>query len=260
MRSRKRTTNRFDAATPGEARWHSHEGGQFILVESGLSQLHTARGTWIVPPRRIAWVPPRVLHCSRPEGRGKGWVVIAPKAFARELPDTVCVLRASTLMIASLERLTALEPDETRMRRLMWRVVAEEMTAVKPEPFGVPMPSEPRLLKAVQAVLTAPTAAANVDRIAARARMSRRTFVRHFRSQTGLSFSRWKRAVIAQHALELIGAGHKVSSVAFDVGYHSVSAFISMFRRQYGDSPRHLLDGQAERYLPAKTATSGRPG
>jgi AraC-like DNA-binding protein len=79
--------------------------------------------------------------------------------------------------------------------------------------------------------------------------MSRRSFARHFRSQTGLPYARWKRAVIAQHALELVAAGHKVSSVALDVGYESVSAFIAMFRRQYGESPRQFLIENSERYL-----------
>jgi AraC-like DNA-binding protein len=39
--------------------------------------------------------------------------------------------------------------------------------------------------------------------------------------------------------------------VATDVGYESVSAFIAMFRRQYGESPRRFLLENAERYLQA---------
>jgi len=88
-----------------------------------------------------------------------------------------------------------------------------------------------------------------VDRLAGRARMSRRSFTRHFQSETGLSFSRWKRAVIAQYALERIASGHTVTNVAFDVGYESVSAFIAMFRRRYGASPREFLSEHAENYL-----------
>ncbi len=102
------------------------------------------------------------------------------------------------------------------------------------------MPTAPRLLKAAQSVLTSPSAAASLDKLALRTGMSRRSFARHFRSQTGLPYARWKRAVIAQHALGLVAAGHKVSSVALDVGYGSVSAFIAMFRRQYGESPRQF--------------------
>jgi AraC-like DNA-binding protein len=152
-------------------------------------------------------------------------------------------------MIASLQRLTQLTSGDDSMRRLLWKVVAAEVSAAQPEPLEVPMPTAPRLLMAAQSVLTSPTAAASLDKLAARAGMSRRSFARHFRRQTGLPYARWKRAVIAQHALQLVAAGHKVSSVALDVGYESVSAFIAMFRRQYGESPHQFLVDNSERYL-----------
>jgi AraC-like DNA-binding protein len=144
-------------------------------------------------------------------------------------------------MTASLHRLTQLATHEGALRRLLWKVVAAEVSATQPEPLEVPMPTAPRLIKAAQSVLTSPTAAASLAMLAARAGMSRRSFARHFHRQTGLPYARWKRAIIAQHALELVAAGHKVSSVALDVGYGSVSAFIAMFRRQYGESPRQFL-------------------
>jgi len=255
----RRGTNRFDGAGPfdgagaDEARWHAHEGGQFILVESGISHLRTELGAWIIPARRVAWVPPGVRHASKPSGGGIGWVVIAPLEL-HNLPGAVCVLRASALMIASLQRLTQLTSSDGSMRRLLWEVVAAEVSAAQPEQLEVPMPTAPRLLKAAQSVLTSPTAAASLDKLAARAGMSRRSFARHFRSQTGLPYARWKRAVIAQHALELVAAGHKVSSVALDVGYESVSAFIAMFRRQYGESPRQFLVDNSEKYLAVAQA------
>jgi AraC-like DNA-binding protein len=244
-----RGTNRFDGASPDEATWHAHVGGQFILVETGISHLRTELGAWIVPARRVAWVPPGVRHASRSSGGGSGWVVIAPLGL-HHLPAGVCVLRTSALMMASLQRLTQLTSGDASMRRLLWRVVAAEMSAAQPEQLEVPMPTTPRLLKAAQSVLTSPTAAASLGKLALRAGMSRRSFARHFRRQTGLPYARWKRAVISQHALELMAAGQKVSSVALDVGYGSVSAFIAMFRRQYGESPRQFLIENSARYVP----------
>jgi AraC-like DNA-binding protein len=245
---RRRATNRFEGVSPDEATWHAHEGGQFILAENGVSHLRTELGGWIIPPRRVAWVPPGVRHASKSSGDGSGWVVIAPVELSN-LSSSVCVLRASALMIASLQRLTQLTSRDQSMRSLLWKVVAAEVSAAQPEQLEVPMPTAPRLLKAVQTVLTSPTATASLDKLAARAGMSRRSFARHFRSQTGLSYAQWKRAVIAQHALGLVAAGHKVSSVALDVGYGSTSAFIAMFRRQYGESPRQFLITNSARYL-----------
>jgi AraC-like DNA-binding protein len=240
-------SNHFDDASPREEGWHAHEGGQFILVESGISQLRTELGAWVVPARRVAWVPPGVRHASRSTGFGSGWVVLPPAAL-KDLPDTVCVLSASALLITSLQRLARLKSDERHMRSLLWGIVAAEMVEARSERCEIPMPSEPRMLKAAQSVLMRPTAALNLDRVAANAGMSRRSFIRHFRHETGLSFTRWKRAVIAAHALELVASGQKVSSVAFDLGYESVSAFIAMFRRQYGGSPRRYLTERSDRW------------
>jgi AraC-like DNA-binding protein len=241
-------TNRFDGTAADEATWHAHGSGQFILVETGISHLRTELGAWIVPARRVAWVPPGVRHLSGSSGGGSGWVVIPPVEL-RGLPRCVCVLRASALMIASLQRLTQLKPGDRAKRRLLWKIVAAEMSEAQPEQLEIPMPTAPRMVRAAQSVLARPCAAASLDKLAARAGMSRRSFTRHFRSQTGLPYARWKRAVIAQHALELVAAGHKVSCVALDVGYASVSAFIAMFRRQYGESPRQFTIENSDRYL-----------
>jgi len=246
---RNRSANRFDGATPGESVMHAHEGGQFILVETGISHVRTDFGAWIIPTRRVGWIPPGVRHASRSSGRGRGWVVIAPVEIVGNLPRQVRVLRASALMMASLERLTRLASHEARLRRLLWKVIVAEMREAESEQLEVPMPNAPRMLKAAQSILRHPSMTADVDSLAVRAGMSRRSFTRHFRNETGLSFTRWKRAVIAHHALEHIAAGHKVSSVAFDVGYESVSAFIAMFRRQYGASPRRFLSEHSEEYL-----------
>jgi AraC-like DNA-binding protein len=115
------------------------------------------------------------------------------------------------------------------------------------EPLEVPMPSAPRILRAVQSALDRPNIAKDLDRLSKVAGMSRRSFTRHFRQETGLSFTRWNRAVIAHHALERIASGDKVSSVAFDVGYDSVSAFIAMFRRIYGAPPYAFLRKYTDR-------------
>src|SRR5580700_8534204 len=131
-RIRRRTANSFDSELPAESTWHRHRGGQFILVETGISHLRTELGAWIIPARRVAWVPPGVSHASRPSGDGTGWVVLAP-ADLRNLPGGVCVLRASALMIASLQRLTQLTPVDGSMRRLLWKVVAAEVSAAQPE-------------------------------------------------------------------------------------------------------------------------------
>src|SRR5882762_48684 len=82
---RARSTNRFEAEGVAEAKWHVHACGQFILVESGISHLRTELGSWIIPTRRVGWVPPRLLHASRSSGRGTGWAIHVPVTLSKQL-------------------------------------------------------------------------------------------------------------------------------------------------------------------------------
>ena len=245
----RRSTNNFDSEMPGEWGWHHHRGGQFIIVEQGISHLRTELGAWIIPARRVGWVPPGVRHASRVGGRGRGWVLLAPVGSSKGWPREVCVLQISTLMQAALECLREEGHHDVARSRLLWRVVAAEMRNAAPEPFEVPMPSTPKILQAVQGLLKNPTLSKDLNGLSQAAGMSRRSFTRHFRRETGLTFTHWKRAVIAHYAMERIASGDKVSAVAFEVGYDSVSAFIAMFRRKYGAAPRAFLISHAQRYL-----------
>ena len=246
---RRPSTNSFNSEMPGESNWHKHSGGQFIIVDNGTTHLRTEFGAWIIPAPRVGWVPPGVRHASRTGGRGRGWVVLASPSSSRGLPKEVCVLQVSALMRAALECLSREGPQDAARHRLLWRVVASEMRYTTAEPFEVTMPATPRMLQAVQGILKCPTITNNLDQLARVAGMSRRSFTRHFHEETGLSFSRWKRAVIAHHAMERIASGHKVSTVALDVGYDSVSAFVAMFRRKYGAAPRAFLRKHSNRHL-----------
>ena len=134
---------------------------------------------------------PGVLHASRSSGTGKGWVVIPPMKFA-DLPSRVCVLRASALMIGALQRVTQVQPHD-RLGALLWRVIAEELRGAQPELLEVPLPSSPRLLKAAQSVLTSPTTAISLDKIAALLQSRHRTDAKAFK-QPKILFGRSRRS------------------------------------------------------------------
>jgi quercetin dioxygenase-like cupin family protein len=45
-----------------ETAMHAHRNGQFTFVRRGLVNLETEAGIWVVPPGRLAWIPPRLRH------------------------------------------------------------------------------------------------------------------------------------------------------------------------------------------------------
>jgi AraC-like DNA-binding protein len=72
--------------------------------------------------------------------------------------------------------------------------------------------------------------------------VSRRTFTRLFRAQTGVSFAAWRQQVCMLAAITRLSDGQPVTRVALELGYASASAFTSAFRRILGDTPSRYLE------------------
>jgi AraC-like DNA-binding protein len=70
---------------------------------------------------------------------------------------------------------------------------------------------------------------------------STRTLYRRFLKETGITFARWKQQARLLESVRRLAEGISVTTVAFDLGYESASAFSTMFRRSLGVAPRSFL-------------------
>lgn len=235
---------RFRNAGRREVLLHAHDLGQFTCVLSGVVSQETEDGLWVVPRRRLVWIPPRTAHAARSKGPVEGWLVRVPDRYARQLPDRVCVLRTSALLLAALERLTELPDADGPAARLLSQVVLLELGEAEAEALEIPLPRSPRLRAIAEGLLDEPADGRGLAERARGAAMSTRSFTRHFERETGTSFADWHRRVIARRAIDLLSAGESVSAVALALGYESVSAFIAMFKRLYGQPPAKFLAGR----------------
>jgi AraC-like DNA-binding protein len=80
-----------------------------------------------------------------------------------------------------------------------------------------------------------------IEEIAARYAMSERTFARLVLKETGMTFGRWRQRLHILVALQRLSAGSSVQTVSLDLGYETPSAFITMFKKAMGKSPRRFL-------------------
>ena len=72
---------------------------------------------------------------------------------------------------------------------------------------------------------------------AGRLHMSPRSFSRHFREHTGMSYAQWRQRACVVLALARLAAGDPVTVIALDFGYQGPAAFSTMFRRVLGAAP-----------------------
>ncbi|MGM9480328.1 helix-turn-helix domain-containing protein [Roseateles sp. NT4] len=121
-------------------------------------------------------------------------------------------------------------------------MILDEIGDLPRIPFSLPLPTDARLLKVAQELLTRPDDDRSLEALADWAGASSRTFTRKFAAETGFSFAEWRQRVRLLRALELIAAGRSVKSVALELGYANVSGFIALFKRRFGVTPgQHAL-------------------
>lgn len=222
-----------------ETAWHSHLRGQFFYVESGLVSVRTRAGAWALPPQRVGWLPPGELHTVSISGGLRGWgVFVAPQAAAC-LPAYTCALGANPLMRELVHRAAGWMMqdalDEAQQRILA--VLMDELRRAPQQPLHVNLPRDRRLQRVALAVLEQPHDERSLDEWAGWAGLSPRSLSRLFRRETGASFAQWRQQARLGRALELLADGAAVGQVADALGYASVSAFVAMFRRAFGQSP-----------------------
>jgi AraC-like DNA-binding protein len=108
-------------------------------------------------------------------------------------------------------------------------------------PASITLPADARALAAARAFMANPGLREPLPRLCAGAGASIRTMERVFRREVGMSFEEWRRQVRMMKAVELLVAGLTVKEAAFEVGYGQPSAFVEVFRRTLGSTPKAWL-------------------
>ncbi|WP_126225245.1 AraC family transcriptional regulator [Burkholderia ambifaria] len=240
------TANDYPAGTTFPE--HAHGRGQFAFASRGTISVSTPHGRWLVPPQRACWVPPGVRHEMTMTGAVTmlNTFVSGDAARAAGLPDQCGVYGVSPLLRQLIDDaidLPAMYDVDGRAGKLMALLVAEIATMPRLS-LHAPLPADARLASICRHLFASPSIAADLDQVATHAGVSRRTFTRLFRAQTGVSFAAWRQQVCMLAAITRLSDGQPVTRVALELGYASASAFTSAFRRILGDTPSRYLEAR----------------
>jgi len=224
---------------PSAGEWH-----QLLYATRGVMTVRTERCAWLVPPHRGLWLPAGFRYRVEMAGTvAIRMLYIRPgraAAFARALPECTVVNVRPLLreLIVRTCLLGALDSNVAEQRRLIG-VIFDELKSLTVVPLQLPMPQERRAARlAGMAESDVP-----LGEMLRRSGASRRTMERLFREETAMSLGRWLRRRKVLEGLRRLAAGEAVGTVAVDLGYNSASAFIAMFRRELGETPRRYLEG-----------------
>ncbi|MFT6581865.1 MAG: AraC family transcriptional regulator [Alphaproteobacteria bacterium] len=222
---------------------HRHNRAQLLYAEFGVMIVETEEGGWVVPPREGVWIPSGVEHSIRMQSRVATRSVYLDRATSKSFPDRCQVIGVSSLLrqllIAAVDLPIEYDPS-SRAGRIM-ALIVDEVRLAPVLPLSVPFPRRPKLAALCRRFAQAPTIRRSIDDWCADLALSRRSFTREFRRETGLSFSVWRRRVCFQTALPRLVAGESITAVALDLGYSGPAAFTAMFTTLVGNSPKEFL-------------------
>ena len=168
------------------------------------------------------------------------------KVRPRTAPPACSVVNITALMrelIVRTNLMGALDAAVPEQRRLIG-VIFDELKSLVAVPLQLPLPQDPRAAQFASLVANNSAGKMSVAKMLRRCGASRRTLERIFRMETAMSLGQWLRRQKLLHALRRLAGGESVDSVAHELGYNSASAFIAMFRRELGQTPKRYFETQ----------------
>jgi AraC-like DNA-binding protein/quercetin dioxygenase-like cupin family protein len=251
--SRPRYLGEMESQDAGESQaWHTHDFGQFISASYGSMYVGTRNHVLLLSPAMAVWIPPDTDHWLRYASSNEMLYVDVSREEAGKLGTGTRIMQMTPLLSAIMRATVAdISSGLTRQHRgALHDLLYHEILAAMDVPLSIAMPQDKRICGLAQAALDDPGSIVSVDTWLADVAASRKTIERLFIAETGMAPSRWLRQACILHAISQLAAGKKISSVAFDLGYESPSAFTYMFRSALGMSPRSFT-------LSEKTSAKG---
>ena len=221
---------------------HRHRKGQLVLALHGAVTCHVADGWWIVPANCGVWIPGAMEHSNFTTANAQlSFLFVEPDAAA--LPAQCCTFSVSPMIREMIGHLAKQAPDyETGSHtdRLV-RVLLDELVRMPKEDFHLPISEHPKIRKIAEGFANNPADRSTLAQWAERIAVSERSLARLMLQETGMTFGRWRQQFHLMLALREISAGVSVQNVSAILGYESVTAFITMFKKALGQTPTRYL-------------------
>ncbi len=219
---------------------HAHGADQLIYAIRGAMEVSAGQSVWLIPPHFALWIPARTSHRIHMPGSVSMRTLYVRRGLASPFSRGCVVLHVTPFLrelIVETVRIGQLRTRNHQECALRDLLIVHLKTA-SPMPTFVTMPKEQRALAVAEDVLKNPAEPKPLAALCAGVGVSVRTIERAFRKDVGTDFESWRRQVRLVKAVELLVSGCSVKEVAFAVGYRQSSAFVEMFRRTFGTTPK----------------------
>lgn len=214
---------------------HAHAQAQLLYSASGLMNVTTPIGRFLVPSHRAVWIPPQIDHSvgvladieMRSVYLDKFWLDRQSKNCRL---NHVFVVEVNRLLRELI--LAAHEQDATQERiELLMRVAIMELLVAKQATTFLPMPLDSRAMTVANLALEDTKFEKSFESLCFEANASSRTVTRLFVGETKLNFREWRQRARIMKAVEYLGdKKYSIKEIAWKLGFSSTAAFTHAFK------------------------------
>ena len=231
--------------TKAEVPDHSHRKAQLVFALGGGVTCRVPSGWWMVPPHCAVWIPGGMEHSNVATANARIFFVYIEPGATR-LPDRCCTLSISPLLREVIVELSDRGSEDDARAELLIRVLLTELPRMAVQKLHLPISSEPRLRRIAATLAANPADRSTLAEWAHRVALSESSLARLVVKETGLTFGRWRQQLHLIVAIRELAGGTSVQQVSADLGYESVAAFITMFKKALGKPPAKYVSTVAQ--------------
>ena len=226
---------------------HAHTQAQLLYSASGLMNVTTPKGRFLVPPQKAVWIPPKIEHSVDVLADIEMRSIYLEPAWLKHYSKStqlneVYVIEVNALLRELILATYAKDITDDRVNLLVSLALLELVEAKDATTF-LPMPRDERARIVANLALEDIACEKSFDQLCDDANASRRTITRLFNDETKLNFREWRQRARIMNAIELLEAqSRSIKQIAMRLGFSSTASFAHAFKEIMGTTPSEFLN------------------
>jgi AraC-like DNA-binding protein len=217
---------------------HQHNWDQLIYSKSGVLEVNSEKGDYIIPPLQAVWIPANRKHSIATINGAQLRSVHINKGLINSF-NYIQVLKVNKLVQALIHTASKfkfnnkMQAQETRLLK----VLIDQIASLPKVDLCLPLSNDPLIFPILSWQQLNLDSNKTLNNWAVELGASSKTISRRFESLLGMSFSQWREQLKLHKTIQWLYEKRPVTQIALDLGYESLPAFIQMFKRNMGVTP-----------------------
>lgn len=240
---------------------HQHPWGQLAYASQGIMRVELPGASFTIPPERALWIPKFTPHIISTRYGLSFRSLYIDNALSINLPTDTTAIVVDKLLRELILQVTRWGNDyeiDGKKERLMGFLL-DQVEDAQQTPLYLNMPTDKRLLKMTSRLSRHPADNTSLEQWSSFIGATPRTINRLFNKETNMGFLQWRQRLRILYSLDKIERGDNLVDVAVELGYESSSAFITMFKKHLGTSPKRYFKESQDKPLSLSVYSTEEP-